>query len=137
MAPPVRRPAPGESLGQAPGYGLSAVHRSRVASGTVGMLAEAQSYLREHHAPARLYVYGQGDNKYAVATAAFDMLIKHVDHNSGGDNVPFGNGFTSDQEDLAPCVFINGAWARARTRRVISGTPSSWEKALWQMGGRC
>ena len=136
MAPPVRRPAPGGSLGQAPGYGLSAVHSGRVASGTGGMLAEAQGYLGEHHAPARLYVYEQDDNKCAVATAAFGMLIKRVDHN-GGDNVPFGNGFTSDQEDLAPRVFINGAWARARTRRVISGTPSSWEKALWQMGGRC
>ena len=28
------------------------------ACGTGGMLAEAQNYLREHHADARLYVYG-------------------------------------------------------------------------------
>jgi len=67
------------------------------ACGTGGMLAEAQSYLREHHAEARLYVYGQDYNKRAFATAASDMLMKQVDHNGGGNNVRFGDSFTDDQ----------------------------------------
>lgn len=67
------------------------------ACGTGGMLAEAQNYLREHHSAARLYVYGQDYNKRAFATAASDMLMKQVDHNSGGDNVRFGDSFTDDQ----------------------------------------
>ncbi len=49
------------------------------ACGTGGMLAEAQNYLREHHAQARLYVYGQDYNKRAYATAASDMLMKEVE----------------------------------------------------------
>jgi type I restriction enzyme M protein len=61
------------------------------------MLAEAQNYLREHHADARLYVYGQDYNKRAFATAASDMLMKQVDHNGGGNNVRFGDSFTEDQ----------------------------------------
>ncbi len=67
------------------------------ACGTGGMLAEAQSYLRQHHSAARLYVYGQDYNKRAFATAASDMLMKQVDHNGGGDNVRFGDSFTDDQ----------------------------------------
>jgi len=67
------------------------------ACGTGGMLAEAQNYLREHHAAARLYVYGQDYNKRAFATAASDMLMKQVDHNGGVDNVRFGDSFTEDQ----------------------------------------
>lgn len=67
------------------------------ACGTGGMLAEAQNYLREHHAEARLYVYGQDYNKRAFATAASDMLIKQVDHNGGANNVRFGDSFTDDQ----------------------------------------
>jgi type I restriction enzyme M protein len=67
------------------------------ACGTAGMLAGAQNYLREHHAAARLYVYGQDYNKRAYATAAADMLMKQVDHNGGGDNVRFGDSFTDDQ----------------------------------------
>jgi type I restriction enzyme M protein len=67
------------------------------ACGTGGMLAEAQNYLREHHAEARLYVYGQDYNKRAFATAASDMLMKQVDHNGGGNNVRFGDSFTEDQ----------------------------------------
>ena len=67
------------------------------ACGTGGMLAEAQNYLREHHAEAQLYVYGQDYNKRAFATAASDMLMKQVDHNGGGDNVRFGDSFTDDQ----------------------------------------
>ena len=67
------------------------------ACGTGGMLAEAQNYLRDHHAAARLYVYGQDYNKRAFATAASDMLMKQVDHNGSGDNVRFGDSFTDDQ----------------------------------------
>jgi type I restriction enzyme M protein len=67
------------------------------ACGTGGMLAEAQNYLREHHAAARLYVYGQDYNKRAFATAASDMLMKQVDHNGGIDNIRFGDSFTDDQ----------------------------------------
>ncbi|MDP1547951.1 MAG: class I SAM-dependent DNA methyltransferase, partial [Anaerolineales bacterium] len=67
------------------------------ACGTGGMLAEAQNYLRDHHAEARLYVYGQDYNKRAFATAASDMLMKEVSHNGGGNNVRFGDSFTDDQ----------------------------------------
>ncbi|HTG34979.1 MAG TPA: class I SAM-dependent DNA methyltransferase [Thermoanaerobaculia bacterium] len=67
------------------------------ACGTGGMLAEAQRYLREHHAEARLYVYGQDYNKRAYATAASDMLMKEVSHNGGGNNVRFGDSFTEDK----------------------------------------
>jgi type I restriction enzyme M protein len=67
------------------------------ACGTGGMLAEAQSYLREHHSAAKLYVYGQDYNHRAFATAASDMLMKQVDHNGAGDNVRFGDSFTDDQ----------------------------------------
>lgn len=67
------------------------------ACGTAGMLAEAQNYLREHHAEARLYVYGQDYNERSFATAASDMLIKQVDHNAGSDNIRFGDTLTKDQ----------------------------------------
>lgn len=67
------------------------------ACGTGGMLAEAQNYLRQHHAEARLYVYGQDYNKRAFATAASDMLMKEVSHNGGGENVRFGDSFTDDR----------------------------------------
>jgi type I restriction enzyme M protein len=67
------------------------------ACGTGGMLAGAQRYLREHHAEANLYVYGQDYNKRAFATAASDMLMKEVSHNGGGNNVRFGDSFTEDQ----------------------------------------
>lgn len=67
------------------------------ACGTGGMLAEAQRYLREHHAEAKLYVYGQDYNKRAYATAASDMLMKEVSHNGGGNNVRFGDIFLEDQ----------------------------------------
>ncbi|MBI3179497.1 MAG: N-6 DNA methylase [Deltaproteobacteria bacterium] len=67
------------------------------ACGTGGMLAEAQRYLREHNTEARLYAYGQDYNKRAFATAASDMLMKEVSHNSGGDNVRFGDIFSDDQ----------------------------------------
>ena len=67
------------------------------ACGTGGMLAEAQNYLREHHRKAKLFVYGQDYNKRAFATAASDMLMKHVDHNGSGDNILFGDSLTKDQ----------------------------------------
>ena len=44
------------------------------------MLAEAQNCLREHHVQARLFVCEQDCNKRAFATAASDMLMKPVDH---------------------------------------------------------
>ena len=70
------------------------------ACGTGGMLAEAQSYLREHHPDAKLYVYGQDYNKRAYATAASDMLMKEVSHSGGGDdNVRFGDSLTEDRFD--------------------------------------
>src|SRR6266852_4736986 len=72
------------------------------ACGTGGMLAEAQNYLREHHAAARLYAFGQDYNKRAFATAASDMLMKDVDQNGGTDNVRFGDIFTDDQFTEAP-----------------------------------
>ena len=67
------------------------------ACGTGGMLAEAQNYLKQHHAQASLFAYGQDYNKRAFATAASDMLIKEVAHNGGGDNVRFGDIFTEDR----------------------------------------
>ena len=67
------------------------------ACGTGGMLAEAQSYLRGHHADARLFVYGQDYNKRAYATAASDMLMKEVSHNGAAGNVRFGDSLTGDR----------------------------------------
>jgi len=67
------------------------------ACGTGGMLAGAQKYMREHHADAKLYVYGQDYNKRAFATAASDMLMKEVDHNGGGENIQFGDSFLDDR----------------------------------------
>ena len=67
------------------------------ACGTGGMLAEAQNYLRKHHAAARLFVYGQDYNTRAFATAASDMLMKQVDHNGGDDNIRFGDSLTNDR----------------------------------------
>ena len=67
------------------------------ACGTGGMLAEAQNYLREHHAAARIFVFGQDYNKRAFATAASDMLMKQVDHNGGSGNIRFGDSFTEDR----------------------------------------
>ncbi|MFH1112872.1 MAG: class I SAM-dependent DNA methyltransferase [Pseudomonadota bacterium] len=67
------------------------------ACGTGGMLAEAQNYLREHHASAQLFVYGQDYNKRAFATAASDMFIKQVNHNGDVDNIQFGDTFTDDR----------------------------------------
>lgn len=65
--------------------------------GTGGMLAEAQSYLKDHHLGATLYAYGQDYNKRAFATAASDMLIKEVAHNGMGENIKFGDSLIDDQ----------------------------------------
>ena len=67
------------------------------ACGTGGMLAEAQTYVREHHREANLFVYGQDYNKRAFATAASDMLMKQVDHNGTGTNVQYGDSLIGDQ----------------------------------------
>jgi len=72
------------------------------ACGTGGMLAESQNYLREHHPAAKLYVFGQDYNKRAFATAASDMLMKHVDQNGGTNNIRFGDIFTEDKFTEAP-----------------------------------
>lgn len=65
--------------------------------GTGGMLAEAQAYLKDHHAEAQLYAYGQDYNKRAFATAASDMLIKEVAHNGTGENIRYGDSLVDDQ----------------------------------------
>ena len=65
--------------------------------GTGGMLAEAQSYLKEHGLKATLYAYGQDYNKRAFATAASDMLIKEVSHNGLGENIKYGDSLINDQ----------------------------------------
>jgi type I restriction enzyme M protein len=65
--------------------------------GTGGMLAEAQRYLNEHNARAKLYTYGQDYNKRAYATAASDMLIKEVAHNGAGENIKYGDSLIDDQ----------------------------------------
>ncbi|NLR59387.1 SAM-dependent DNA methyltransferase [Chitinophaga polysaccharea] len=65
--------------------------------GTGGMLAEAQKYIKDHHAEAMLYTYGQDYNKRAFATAASDMLIKEVAHNGMGENIRYGDSLIDDQ----------------------------------------
>ena len=70
--------------------------------GTGGMLAEAQNYLRDYHPSARLYVFGQDYNKRAFATAASDMLMKHVDQNGGSDNIRYGDTLVDDHFEEAP-----------------------------------
>jgi type I restriction enzyme M protein len=79
------------------------------ARGTVGMLAESQNCLRDHHPEAKLYVYGQDYNKRAYATAALDLLMKEVDHHGTGGNIRVGDSFT---EDRAPSeTFELRAWS--------------------------
>src|SRR6266852_2997749 len=63
------------------------------ACGTGGMLAEAQKYLRAHHAQAELYVYGQDYNKRSYAVAASDLLIKGHEKR----DIQFGDSFTDDK----------------------------------------
>ena len=63
------------------------------ACGTGGMLAEAQNYLREHHAQAELYVFGQDFNPRAYAIAASDLLIKGHERS----RIAFGDSLTDDK----------------------------------------
>ncbi|QDK81267.1 SAM-dependent DNA methyltransferase [Spirosoma sp. KCTC 42546] len=74
--------------------------------GTGGMLAEAQSYLKEHHLEAKLYAYGQDYNKRAFATAASDMLIKEVAHNGMGENIKYGDSLIDDQFEGATFDYL-------------------------------
>jgi type I restriction enzyme M protein len=61
--------------------------------GTGGMLAEAQNYLRENNAEARLYVFGQDFNPRAYAIAASDLLLKGNDTS----DIQFGDTLIDDQ----------------------------------------
>ncbi len=61
------------------------------------MLAEAQSYLRDHYRQAQLYVYGQDYNKRTYAIAASDMLMKQVGHNGGDNNMRLDDSLTEDR----------------------------------------
>ena len=68
------------------------------ACGTGGMLAEAQKYLRQHHAKAELYVYGQDYNKRSFAVAASDLLIKTDAKDNQKSEVRFGDSLISDPD---------------------------------------
>jgi type I restriction enzyme M protein len=62
------------------------------ACGTGGMLAEAQSWIRDHNDQATVKVFGQDYNPRSYAVAASDLLIKgHRD-----SRVEFGNTLTDD-----------------------------------------
>jgi type I restriction enzyme M protein len=61
--------------------------------GTGGMLAEAQNYLRENNAEAKLYVFGQDFNPRAYAIAASDLLLKRNDKS----DIQFGDTLIDDQ----------------------------------------
>ena len=67
------------------------------ACGTGGMLAEAQTYMREHNGSVKLLAYGQDYNQWAFATAASDMLMKHDVRSGGGDSIRFGDSLIDDQ----------------------------------------
>lgn len=109
------------------------------ACGTGGMLAEAQRYMREHHAAAKLYVYGQDYNKRAFATAASDMLMKEVDHNGGGENIQFGDSFTDDKfEDQQFDYFIANPpfgvdWKKQR-QEIVRRHEKASKKSVWSAG---
>jgi type I restriction enzyme M protein len=61
--------------------------------GTGGMLAEAQTYLREHHKTATLYVFGQDFNPRAYAIAASDLLLKSNEKS----DIRYGDSLINDQ----------------------------------------
>ncbi len=63
------------------------------ACGTGGMLAEAQNYLREHNAKAKLWVFGQDFNPRAYAIAASDLLMKGNEKS----DIRFGDSLINDQ----------------------------------------
>ncbi len=63
--------------------------------GTGGMLAEGQSWIREHNDEATVKVFGQDYNPRSYAVAASDLLIKgHRD-----SRIEYGNTLTDDQFD--------------------------------------
>ena len=61
--------------------------------GTGGMLAEAQTYLRENHSTATLYVFGQDFNPRAYAIAASDLLLKSNEKS----DIRYGDSLINDQ----------------------------------------
>ncbi|MEH2219384.1 MAG: class I SAM-dependent DNA methyltransferase [Nostoc sp.] len=61
--------------------------------GTGGMLAEAQNYLRENHATAKLWVFGQDFNPRAYAMAASDLLLKSNENS----DIRYGDSLINDQ----------------------------------------
>lgn len=69
------------------------------ACGTGGILSEAQKHLREMHAEAQLYVYGQDFNPRSYAIAASDLLLKSKATNGtqGDSTIRFGDTLTNDQ----------------------------------------
>ncbi len=61
--------------------------------GTGGMLSEAQNWIREHNASARVIAFGQDYNPRSYAVAASDLLIKgHRD-----SRIEFGNTLIDDK----------------------------------------
>lgn len=65
--------------------------------GTGGMLSEARSYLREHEAGARLYVYGQDFNPRSYAVAASDLLLRTNPNDKETSTIKFGDTLIDDQ----------------------------------------
>ncbi len=63
------------------------------ACGTGGMLSEAQKHLREMHASAQLWVFGQDFNPRSYAIAASDLLLKENENSS----IRFGDSLVNDQ----------------------------------------
>ena len=63
------------------------------ACGTGGMLSEAQNHLREMHAAAQLWVFGQDFNPRSYAIAASDLLMKGNENSA----IRFGDSLTQDQ----------------------------------------
>ncbi|HUN09094.1 MAG TPA: class I SAM-dependent DNA methyltransferase [Aggregatilineales bacterium] len=69
------------------------------ACGTGGILSEGQKHLREMHAQAQLYVYGQDFNPRAYAIAASDLLLKTKAMNGSQAEsvIKYGDTLTDDQ----------------------------------------
>jgi type I restriction enzyme M protein len=69
------------------------------ACGTGGILSEGQKHLREMHAQAQLYVYGQDVNPRAYAIAASDLLLKTKTMNGSHAEsvIRFGDTLIDDQ----------------------------------------
>lgn len=67
--------------------------------GTGGILSEGQKHLREMHAQAQLYVYGQDFNPRAYAIAASDLLLKTkaMNGSSADSLIKYGDTLTNDQ----------------------------------------